>query len=50
MRSVQEYHCRLLYFPERELLFIREMREVNFSRTDDKLLFLETHAFKDEKI
>lgn len=40
MRSIQEYHCRLLYFWEVELLSIREMQEVNFSRTDDKLLFL----------
>lgn len=50
MRSIQEYCYRLLYFQEVELLFNRVMQEVNVSRTDYKLLFLERHGFKDEKI
>lgn len=50
MRYIQEYHCRLLYFREVELLFNREMQEDSVSRTDYKLLFLERNAFKDRNI
>lgn len=50
MRYIQEYHYRLLYFREVELLFNRETQEDSVSRTDYKLLFLERNAFKDRKI
>jgi len=49
MRSIQEYRYKLLYFWGVKLFFNGEMQEINFSRTDYKLLFLDRHAFKDEK-
>lgn len=49
MRSIQEYHYRLLYFQKVELLFNREMQGVNFSRTGYKLLFLRDMLLKMRK-